>query len=70
MDNHQGPIKYWIREIIKSMKLLMWQPAYAEHLIYAAQRCFNSDTPLKYLYTNIHSVDWWWETHKSSITRR
>jgi hypothetical protein len=37
-DNHQCPIKYWSRDIIKSMRWLMRQPAYAEHLIFAAQR--------------------------------
>jgi hypothetical protein len=29
-DNHQRPIKYWSRDIIKTMIWLMWQPAYAE----------------------------------------
>jgi hypothetical protein len=32
-DNHQRPIKYWSRDIIKSMRWLMRQPSYAEHLI-------------------------------------
>jgi hypothetical protein len=36
-DNHQLPIKYWSRDIIKSMRWLMRQPAYAEHFIYAPQ---------------------------------
>ena len=34
-DNHQRRIKYWSRDIIKSMRWLMQQPAYTEHLIYA-----------------------------------
>jgi hypothetical protein len=51
-DNHQRPIKYWSRDIIKSMRWLMRQPAYAEHRIFAPQRCFNSDTPPKHLYCN------------------
>jgi hypothetical protein len=38
-DNHQRPIKYWSRDIINSMRWLMRQPAYAENLIYAPQRC-------------------------------
>jgi len=29
-DNHQHPIKYWSRDIIKSMRWLMGQPAYAK----------------------------------------
>jgi hypothetical protein len=41
-DNHQRPIKYWSRDIIKSMRWLMRQPAYAKHLIYAPQRCFTA----------------------------
>ena len=61
-DNHQRPIKYWRRDIIKSMRWLMRQPAYAENPIYAPQRCFNSDTPPKLLYTEMHTADWWWET--------
>ena len=61
-DNHQRPIKLWSRDIIKSMRWLMLQPAYAEHLICAPQRCFNSDTPPKCLYTEMHTEDWWWET--------
>jgi len=56
-DNHQWPIKYWSRDIIKSMRWLMRQPAYAKHLIYAPQRCFNSDTPPKRLYTEMHTAD-------------
>jgi hypothetical protein len=42
-DNHQRPIKYWSRDIIKSMRWLMWLPVYAEHSIHAPRRCFNSD---------------------------
>jgi len=34
-DNHQCPIKYWSRDIIKTMRWLMQQPAYTEHLIFA-----------------------------------
>jgi len=44
-DSHQPQIIYWSRDIIKSMRWLMRQPAYAKHLIFAPQRCFNSDTP-------------------------
>jgi hypothetical protein len=68
-DNHQRPIKYWSRDIIKSMRRLMWQPSYAEHLIYARQRCFNSDTPPKCLYTEMHTADWLWEAQVSRDTR-
>jgi len=60
-DNHQRPIKFWSRDITKSMRWLKRQPAYAEHLIYAPQRCFNSDTPPKRLYTEMHTADWRWE---------
>jgi len=61
-DNQQRPIKYWSRDSINSMRWLVWQPAYAEHLIYAPQRCFNSDTPPKCFYTEMHTADCWWET--------
>jgi len=61
-DNHQRSIKYWSRDIIRSMRWLMRQPAYAEHLLYAPQRCTNSDTTPKRLYTEMHTADWWWET--------
>jgi hypothetical protein len=61
-SNHQRPIKYWSRDIINSMGWLMRQPAYAKYLIVAPQRCFNSDTPLKRLYTEMHTVHWRWET--------
>jgi len=67
-DNHQRPIKYWSRDIIKSMRWLMRQPAYAEHLIYAPQCGFNSDNPPKRLYTEMHTADWWWETPVSRDT--
>jgi len=43
-DNHQSPIKYWSGDIIKSMRWLMRQQASAEHLIYAPQGCFNTNT--------------------------
>jgi len=56
-DNQQCPIKYWSRDIIKSMTWLMPQPAYAEHLIFTPQRCINSDTPPKRLYTEMHTAD-------------
>jgi hypothetical protein len=68
-DNHQRPIKYWSRDIIKSMRWLMRQPAYAEHLIFAPQRCFNSDTPRKRLYTEMHTADCGWETQVRRDTR-
>jgi hypothetical protein len=55
-DNHQRPIKYCSQDIIKSMRWLMRQPAYAEHLIFAPQRCFNSDMPRKCLYTEMHTA--------------
>jgi len=45
-----------------SMRWLMRQPAYAEHLIYAPQCCFTSDTPQKWLYMEMQTVDWWWVT--------
>jgi hypothetical protein len=59
-DNHQRPIKYWSRDIIKRIRWLMRQPAYTADLICAPQRCFNSNTPPKRLYTEMHSADWWW----------
>jgi len=58
-DTHQHPIKYWSSDIIKSMRWLMRQPAYAEDLIEAPQSCFNSGTPQKRLYTAMHTADWW-----------
>jgi hypothetical protein len=67
--NHQRPIKYWSRDIIKSMRWLMPQPAYAEHHIYAPRHCFGSHTPPKRLYTEMHTADWWWETQVRRYTR-
>jgi len=61
-DNHQRPIKFWGRDIIESMRWLMRQPAYAEHRIYAPQRCFNCNTPPKHIYTARHTAEWWWVT--------
>jgi hypothetical protein len=61
-DNHQSPMKYSSPDIIKSVRWLMHQRAYAGHLIYAPQRCFNSDTLPKRLYTEMHTADWLWET--------
>jgi hypothetical protein len=34
-DNHQRPVKFGSRDIIKSLRSSMGQPAYAEHLIFA-----------------------------------
>jgi len=68
-DNHQRPIKYCSRDIIKSMRWLMWQPAYTEHHIFAPQRCFNNDMLPHHLYTKMHTADWWWETQLRSNTR-
>ena len=56
-DHHKWPIKYCSRDIIKSIRWSMRQPAYPEHLIYAPQRCYNSDTPPKCLYTEMHTAD-------------
>jgi len=67
-DNHQRPIIYWSRDIIKSMGWLMRQPPYARHLIYVPQRCFNRDTPPKRLYTEMHTANWCWETQVSRDT--
>ena len=32
-DNHQRPLKFWSRDVIKSMRWLMRQPFYTEYLI-------------------------------------
>jgi len=68
-DNHQRPITYWSQDIIKSMRWLMRQPAYAKNLIFAPQGCFNSDTPQKCLYTEMHTADWRWEAQVRRDTR-
>jgi len=68
-DIHQRPIKDWSRDIIKSMRWLMREPAHAEHLIYAPQQCVNSDPPPKRLNTEMHTADWWWEIQVSRDTR-
>jgi hypothetical protein len=60
--NHQCPIKYWSRDIIKTLRWYMWQPAYAEYCIYAPNHCFNRDTSPKYLYTKMQTADRCWET--------
>jgi len=61
-DSHQHPIKYRSPDIIKSMRWLIWQPAYPEQLIFTPQRCRNSDRPPKRLYTEMHTAEWRWET--------
>jgi len=53
---------------MKSVRSFMRQPAYAETLNYAHQHCFNSNTPPKCLYTDMHTADWWWETQVSRDT--
>jgi len=68
-ENHQCPITYWSRDIIQSMRWLMRQPVYTEHLIDALWGCFNSDMLPKHLYTDMHTADWWWETHVGRDTR-
>jgi hypothetical protein len=68
-DNHQSPIKYWSRDIIKRMSWFMWQASYTKHLIFAPQRCCNSDMPPELLYTEMHTADWRWETHVRRDTR-
>jgi len=67
--NHQRVMNYWSRDIIKTMRWLMPQLAYTEHLIYAPQHFFNSDRPPKCLYTEMHTADWWWETQVTQDTR-
>jgi hypothetical protein len=62
-ENHQCPIKYWSRDIVKSMRWLKRHTAYAEHAIYATQCCFNSAMPPKRLYTGMHTADWGWDSH-------
>jgi hypothetical protein len=54
---------------MKGMRWMMWQPAYAEHVIYTPQHCFNSDTSPKRLYTEMHTVDWWWERQVGKDTQ-
>jgi hypothetical protein len=68
-NNYQRPIQYWRQDIINSMRWSMRQPAYAEHLIFAPQLCFNSDTPPKGLYTVMHTADWLWESQERRDTR-
>jgi len=68
-DNHQPPIKYWCRDIIKTMGWLMRHPAHAKFLIYAPKLCFKSDTPPKHPNTEMHTEDWWCETQVRRDTR-
>jgi hypothetical protein len=68
-DNHQCPIIYWSRDMIKTMRCLMRQLAYAEHLLCAPQHCYNNNTPPKRLSTEMPTVDWWWETQVRGDTR-
>jgi len=56
-DNHQRAIKYWSQEMIESIRWLTWQPAYADHLMFAPQHCFYSKRPLKCLYTEMDTPD-------------
>jgi len=67
--NHQWPIIYWSRDVINSMRCLMRQPPYTEHLIYTPQRCLFSDTPQKRLCSEMSTADWWWETQVSRVTQ-
>jgi len=60
-DNQQCFIKYWNRDIINSMRLLIRQPAYAEYLIFDPQWSFTSNTPLKRLNTKTHTADKLWD---------
>ena len=62
-DNHQRPINYFSRDIIRSMRWLRRQQAYTEHLMYAPQRFSNGNTPPKHSYTEMHTADSCWETH-------
>ena len=68
-ENQQRPINYRSRDSIKSIRWLMPQPAYAEHLIYAPWRFFNSDVATKRLYTEMHTADGWWETQVRRTTQ-
>jgi hypothetical protein len=68
-NNHQRPIEYWSRDIIKRMRWLMRQPIYSKHLVYAPECFFKCDTPPKCLYTEMHAEDLWWETHVSRHTQ-
>jgi len=61
-DTHQLLMKSCSWDNITSMRWLLWQRDYAEHLIYAPQSWSNSDTPPKRLYADMHPADWWWET--------
>ena len=56
--DHPQPIKYWSRDIIKAMRWLLRQPAYAKHLVYAPQRNFSSEG--KRLYSEMNTAEWWW----------
>jgi hypothetical protein len=62
-------VNNWSRDIIKSIRWLMRQPAYAEHLIFALHFYFDSDTPPNHLYTEMHTAEWWWETPVRRDTR-
>ena len=68
-DKHQRPIKYWSRDIIKSIRWLMRKLAFPEHPIFGPQRFCNSETPPKCLYTEMPTANRWWETHVRRDTR-
>jgi hypothetical protein len=62
-SDHPQPIKYWGRDIIKAVRWLLRQPAYAEHLAYAPQQVFSSAG--KRLYSEMNTGEWWWNEQVS-----
>ena len=66
-SDHPQPIKYWARDIIKAVRWLLRQPAYAEHLVYAPQRVFSSEG--KRIYGEMNTGEWWWNEQVSVAAR-
>jgi len=62
---HKGCVFYY-RDLEDMIQYLLWQRAYAEHLVFAPIHEFDE----KYIrvYTDMHTGDWWWRTQVGNLS--
>ena len=65
-DEDSWTQKFFYRNPIDCAKYLLCQRCFAQDLVYAPVKEWNSEDPPQRVYSEMHTADWWWETQVGS----
>ncbi|KAG2085840.1 hypothetical protein BD769DRAFT_1374013 [Suillus cothurnatus] len=52
------------RDVLECIKALYGDPDFADYLVFAPERHYTDDDETVRLYSDMHTVKWWWNTQK------